>query len=131
MDLKEFVTDALTEIYEGVAAASAATEGHVSPHPGSELGRHNTSSDVGVHMSRAGPVSIVRFDIAVTAKETHAAGGGGSLQVAGVFSAGGDKSTGTEASQVSRIQFEVLVILPHAPEPLRVARGAGPPRNVG
>ena len=120
MELQEFITDALTQIHRGVAAASAATQGHVSPHPDSRVAVFGSSDAVGVRMSPAGPVSIVKFDVAVTAKETSASGGGGSVQVAGLFSAGGEKSTGTEASRVSRIQFDVLVVLPHAAKPLPI-----------
>jgi hypothetical protein len=53
----------------------------------------------------------VSFDIAVTVFESLEKEGSGKISVAGIAGLGGTKKSGTEKQEVSRITFEVPVIL--------------------
>lgn len=104
MNLKEFVSETLVEIQEGVQAAiqrtrELKTSGVINPVWG-------TSRDVGVDH-----VKEVKFDIAVTVSDKSSEKLGGGIKVIGLYF-GGDASEAEERSHVSRIQFTVPIIHP-------------------
>jgi hypothetical protein len=98
MDVKEFLSETLKQIVEGILDAQEQTKNKgavVVPHGGSE--------------------KAVRFDIAVTVAEGTQASGIGSLQV---YVNGSDVDGKSESSNiiVHRVQFEVPVEYPSGEE---------------
>jgi predicted ATP-dependent Lon-type protease len=111
MELKEFVTESLMQIVEGIADAQKRLKEN-----GSEaiINTNMTATDVGhvVTGGRRRPVEFVEFDVAVIANEGTEMKGGVGLTVASLlkFEAGakGNQSTGSE----SRIKFKVPLSYP-------------------
>lgn len=104
MELKDFIATTLGEIQEGVQIAINETiknkvNGAINPSWGGTQGM-NTSL-----------IQNIQFDIAVTAADEDKAGVKGGIKVIGV-SLGGEDSTTTTTSKVSRIQFSIPVIPP-------------------
>ena len=95
MDVKEFLSETMKQVVEGILDAQKQTKNKgaiVVPHGGSE--------------------KVVRFDIAVAVTEGTQASGVGSLQVYGDGSDVGGKSESSN-SIVHRVQFEVPVEYPN------------------
>jgi hypothetical protein len=105
MDLQEFISQTLTQISEGVAAARAKTALRVAPELNVAPKDHER---IFLTLDNR-PAFLVQFDVAVTVAEKSAAGGGGGIQVMSFISAKGEKTHATESSSVSRVQFEVPV----------------------
>jgi hypothetical protein len=111
MDLKEFVTQTLTQIAAGVREAQVpakALGAEVNPHlmtnwpEAAKLGFLNASG-------RFAP--IVQFDVALTVSEgTGTKGGIGIL--AGAINLGSSGQSQNEQSVVSRVKFSVPLALP-------------------
>ena len=98
MDVKEFLSETMKQIVDGILDAQEQTKNKgavIVPHSGSE--------------------SSVRFDIAVAVTEGAQASGIGSLQVYGDGSSVGGK-TESSNSVVHRVQFEVPVEYPFGEE---------------
>jgi len=113
MDLKDFVSQSLIQIVEGVVSASsrvAELGGAVSPE-------YNAKTEGALGRSRDGksrPVQAVEFDVAVVAGSESSMEGGGGLKIS-VISIGA-KGSGTDREQTtSRIQFVVPLQLPVDP----------------
>jgi hypothetical protein len=69
----------------------------------------------GIAQAHSGALIAVKFDVAVTAESSDAAKGGGGFKVAvlGVgASAGGEIGTASKNVAVTRIQFEIPLLLP-------------------
>ncbi len=101
MELREFVERSLAEIIQGVAAAQQEV---------SKGARSNGSINPKALM-RGNELVSVQFDVAVTAVEGGAAGGGISV-LGGIVSIGGQAKSETRAESISRIKFDVPVWLP-------------------
>jgi hypothetical protein len=104
MDLKSFISSTLVQIQEGVQDAIDQTtekglEGSVNP-------KYTVSNNPSL-----GQTQDVKFDIAVTASDEDKAGVNGGIKVVGI-SFGGDASSTTKMSQISRIQFSIPVTPP-------------------
>ncbi|BCV41211.1 hypothetical protein [Shewanella algae] len=104
MELKDFVASTLGEIQEGVQLAinramDRKTNGAINPCWGE-------TSDIG-----PSHVQNVNFDIAVTVADEEKAGINGGIKVVGI-SLGGEDSSKSTTSRVSRIQFSIPVIPP-------------------
>lgn len=95
MDLKEFVSATLVQIMEGVTDAQEKTKG----------------SGGRIVPRRESEASIVKFDVAVFAKEEAAGGAKAGLSVLGV-KAGVGGSTGASKEATNRVQFGVPCRLP-------------------
>jgi hypothetical protein len=96
VELKDFVTQTLLDILKGV----------------SDAGLDQT---VGRRIAPTEAIVRVKFDVAVTAESTDTAKAGGGFKVAvlGIgASAGADLGTASKNVAVTRIQFEVPVLLP-------------------
>lgn len=113
MDLKDFVSQTLVQIVEGVVSASARVSelgGAVSPD-------YNAKTEGALGRSRDGksrPVQAVEFDVAVVAGTESSMEAGGGLKIS-VISVGA-KGSGTDREQTtSRIQFVVPLQLPVDP----------------
>ncbi len=98
MDLETFVSETLQQIVKGVKTAQR--------HADCQTARINPVDQQGfVH------VKDIEFDVAVTVTEGAEKKGGIGV-FSGVLGVGGQASSNTASSSVSRIKFSVPVILP-------------------
>lgn len=106
MDLREFVSQTLGQIIEGVKAAQEAAKAH-----GAEVNppmRRGTESG----MTASGKYSRdVDFDVALTVTEGTGTKGGIGI-VAGAFALGSTGQSTAQNSSVSRVQFSVPIAFP-------------------
>jgi len=112
MKLKDFVSEALIEIAEGVKDAQGRTSG-VNPHP-----RHiYTKSQAGGSNLILGldhnynPIHMVDFDVAVTSSEGTETKGAIAV-VSGFISLGSQAKSQENTQTISRIKFKVPACLP-------------------
>ena len=110
MDLKEFISTTLTQVVEGVKAAQGGDLGdHISPRIQDNEADYKGHSIVS---PMRGPLlTIVDFDVAVTASESGGADAGIRVAVWGV-GGGVEGSRASENIAVNRIKFSVPVALP-------------------
>jgi hypothetical protein len=94
MELKEFIQQTLVQITEGIR------EGH----------KYITENNFGEGVSDSHGKEI-NFDIAVATNEDKTTGLSGKVSVANIFSAGGKDENVTKASNVSRIQFKLVLFV--------------------
>lgn len=113
MQLKEFVSQALVDILEGVSDAQRKVKmpgAQVNPYIG------NGSAELtklGIAWAGGRAAHLVQFDLAITASEgTGTKGGIGVL--AGVVNLGSSGQSNSENVTASRIQFAVPITLPDA-----------------
>lgn len=113
MDLKEFLSETLVQMVEGIEDAQRRTvdkkDVRVNPTialPSSELVKHAIVNSSGRHAAQ-----VVQFDIAITATEGTGTKGGVGV-VAGVFNLGSSGQSHAENATVSRIKFTIPVVLP-------------------
>jgi len=118
MKLDEFVETSLIEIIEGVKKAQKATKesnktgievNHINPDvmysaDSAPKGKFYATSDRNL-------VHFVDFDVAVTVDTGTAVKGGAGLRVAGI-GVGADVQESSQNIVVSRIKFQVPIILP-------------------
>ena len=116
MELREFVSMALTQITEGVVEAQKnleATGARVNPTLRHLLpkGEKNYPSVGWAEGEGGNPVQMVSFDVAVTASEgTNTKGGIG--VVTGVLNLGSSGASEAGKTSASRIAFQVPLLLP-------------------
>lgn len=97
MDIKEFISETLSQITESI-------EGNSSSLNPDDLEAHELSKVRSVStIVKGGFITSVEFDVAVT--ESSSKDGGAKLSIAGFGSLGGDLTTGSQT--VSRIKFTV------------------------
>ncbi len=113
MQLKDFIKESLSQIINGIAE----TQKEVLPH-NAEISPYIPVENIKTSEKKMKPfytwqhATPVKFDIAVTAEETTGTKGGVGV-VAGVFALGSQGKTDNLNSSISRIQFEIPIILPH------------------
>ncbi len=111
MELREFITETLMQIAEGIEDAQKRLK-----DKGSEaiINTNMTETDVGhlVTGGRRRPVELIEFDVAILASEGTEAKGGIGLTVASLLNleAGGKSSHSTGSE--SRIKFKVPMSYP-------------------
>lgn len=116
MDLKEFVSETLTQITEGVKGAQEAvkdTGGKINPEL---FGNESALASQGVVQTGTGcTTTMVEFDVALTVTE-----GSGAKAGIGVFSGAVNLGAGgklkSENMSVSRVCFKVPVSFPELSE---------------
>jgi hypothetical protein len=111
MDLKDFVSQSLIQIVQGVRDAAgpiAEMGGYVSPAHSSKTDGHVTGHTLD---GKGRVVHSVHFDVAIVAENDAKVSGGGGLKVMGVR-LGADASAGEREQTSSRIQFVVPLALP-------------------
>jgi hypothetical protein len=110
MELKEFISNTLIQIVDGVKEAKEKCEVGNNINPkisriGGDISKRSTRTD------DFKVVQHVSFDVALTVEETE-----GSKEGVGVFIAaiglGKENAESTQSSSVSRIKFEVPITLP-------------------
>ncbi len=109
MELREFVTETLIAILEGVQEAIRHTQktqtvGSISPV---------WSTKEGEKLDWKEYVQPVEFDVAVTATDKSEVSGKGGIKVFTVGDVGAGGSRGSERSSVSRIKFSIPIVPPH------------------
>ena len=105
MELREFVSDVLTQIREGISDA-------IRKHPGMGAGAISPAVKNGNYVDWDQYIKNVEFDVAVTTTDKGAIEGEGKIEVLKVFKIGGSGSSSSENSTASRIKFSVSMIFP-------------------
>ena len=114
MELKDFVSETLKQIIEGVDdAQSFAKEKGASINPELYLNTSIASSTGQLKTVDGKNVSTIEFDVAVTATEGKGTKGGIGI-VAGAINLGSTGQTNHEKVSVSNIKFSVPLSLPNA-----------------
>ena len=111
MDLKDFISQTLVQIAEGVSDSSARIKelgGRVNPHVTSE---HKELSRHGMLWSSGSAGHVVSFDVALTVNTGTGTKGGIGI-FAGAVNLGSSGESKAESSSVSRVSFTVPLILP-------------------
>lgn len=115
MNLKTFVEETLCQLAEGVEAAQKrlAPLG-VTVNPYFKIDAHGRPMLNAAHQkAQVQPqLQAVDFDVAVTAAEKDASGGGFSIAVV-MAKLGAGTHNESSSSTVSRIRFQVVIDLPH------------------
>jgi hypothetical protein len=110
VSLKEFVSQALRDILDGVTDAQTDKKigKNIAPWGIGDIAYPSDSGAI-----RKGPftATVVKFDVAVTAEVTGSAAAGGALKIA-VFNLGAHGERGNKNVATNRIQFSVPVSLP-------------------
>lgn len=114
MELKSFISKALTKLLEGIEEAqdqTAHSTGRINP---GFIVREDMLQKRGLSLSRSGEaVDFVDFDVAVIATDAKGAKGGGSISVMGLEVGGGGSAEASTQSN-SRIRFRIPVAMPVA-----------------
>jgi hypothetical protein len=111
MDLKDFVSQTLTQIVEGVkesqtvATARGASVNPILSGTQAEAAKH------GFLWSEAGFAQVVSFDVALTVTEGTGTKGGIGV-FAGALTLGASGQSATTNSSVSHVKFSVPLVLP-------------------
>lgn len=104
MTLQEFVRDSLIQVTSGVDEARTQNR-KIAPWV-------QVASDKkcgGFTIYDGTPAFLVEFDVAVSVSAKKDGGGGASISIAHVFTAGGGAESSKEHSEISRIRFSVPI----------------------
>jgi|MTBAKMStandDraft_1061839.scaffolds.fasta_scaffold08337_4 hypothetical protein len=113
MQLQDFIKESLLQIINGIAE----TQKQKLPH-NAEISPYITVENIRTTEKKMKPqytwqhATPVKFDIAVTAEESTGTKGGVGV-VAGIFALGSQGQSDNLNSSITRIQFEIPIILPH------------------
>jgi len=118
MELKDFVSQSLLQVFEGVQQAQSQTkdtQGYIAP---SHI--RPSTKDVPNHQSVIGfshyaPVVSIDFDVSVTTQDITKEKAGLGIFVA-ALTLGGQIGSETSSNELSRLKFSVPVILPLSPK---------------
>jgi len=115
MELKDFISETLTQIIEGVNEAKNNIKDNGAEINPSLMGDINyvAKHGGGLHTNRGNYAQIVEFDVAVTATEGKGTKGGIGI-VTGAINLGSAGQSKTENTSVSKIKFNVPLALPKA-----------------
>ena len=108
MELREFVRSTLLEIISGVTDAQKALDEEGST---AVINAGGTSNLKQHHEGGRRTLEMVQFDVALTVTETTDKGIGGRLSIAAA-SIGTERGARIENSEVSRVRFQVPIVLP-------------------
>lgn len=113
MELKDFVSQTLTHIFEGVHNAQKAASDHggkVNPNFWT-ISKSTFIGTTGESGGRDQPILMIEFDVAISASDETQSKGGLGIFV-GSIGIGGQGSSNSANSQLSRIKFSVPIALP-------------------
>jgi len=111
MELKQFISETLTQILCGISEAQKVAREHGGAINPPLLPIHPGPIDGSIRDGAGTVAQIIGFDIAITASEGTATRGGVGV-VAGVFTLGSAGSSQDSNTTVSRVKFSVPVVLP-------------------
>ncbi len=112
MELKDFVSETLKQILEGVKTAQGYTKetgGKIVP---AGMGQTASNTHPQIYAKNGEFVQMIEFDVAVTTTEEDKAKGGVGVFV-GAFGVGVQGENGIQNSAINRIQFKVPIVLPN------------------
>jgi len=113
MNLKDFVSESLIEIFEGVKDAQSRVGqglGEINPSP---VGSHTEFTKQGLFMAGDRKIGThVEFDVAVTVSEGSGSKGGIGIFSGAINIGASGQSNKTDVS-LSRIKFQVPIVLPY------------------
>jgi len=115
MELKDFVSEALTQIVEGVHEAKDKVKdkgAEINPRLMGGID-YVAKHGGGLETSNGNIAQIIEFDVAVTIVEGKGTKGGIGI-VAGAINLGSSGQSSTENSSISKIKFNVPLALPNA-----------------
>jgi hypothetical protein len=127
MELRDFVSETLRQIVEGVVAVTPRAEelgAFIDPadNPVANQGKvYAPSVEVPGQGTRRRFIQVIEFDVGiVVTRESHAKGGVGVLTVVSV---GGSKESGASQETTSRVKFAIPIALPlHLPPSIAAKR---------
>jgi hypothetical protein len=111
MDLKDFVSQTLTQIIEGVGEAHSIANQHNAEVNPQIISNHNEMGKQGILWGINGAVQIVKFDVALTVTEGSGTKGGIGV-FAGAINLGSSGQSQSSNMSVSRVQFCVPLAMP-------------------
>jgi len=111
MELKDFVSQTINQIIDGVLASQAyAAQKGAKVNPRLEIDYRNKVG-LKIDFETAQPIEEIEFDVAVSASEGTATQGGVSVLV-GVFGLGTKGESERNRETVNRIRFSIPVTFP-------------------
>jgi hypothetical protein len=115
MDLKDFVSQTLCQIVEGVQAAQSQIEANGAVINPSFLGDYKevAKHGGGLMTNAGGYAQVVEFDVALTVTEGTGTKGGIGV-FAGAITLGSSGQSSSESTSVSRIKFRVPLTMSRA-----------------
>ena len=122
MELKEFIAETLSQILLGIESANekvGESRANWIAAPIKFVGKgdkvHDTDVSVWIADNKVAKANLVRFDVAIHASER--ADGKAGIHVAGFFGigAGVEGSASIEDKAISRMQFEIPLVLSEPP----------------
>ncbi len=121
MELKDFISQSIQQIFEGVKQAQSQTKdmnGLIAPHKlrMSDKEIPNHQAIIGYHHTT--PIISVDFDISVTTQDSTKDKAGAGIFIAAI-GLGGQIGSETSNSQLNKLRFSVPVILPLPEETLK------------
>jgi hypothetical protein len=112
MELKDFVSETLKQIFEGVKTAQIFAKEHGGQISPKGISATASSTHPQMYTPRGELVQLIEFDVAVTTTEEDKAKGGIGVFV-GAFGVGAQGESGSQNSAINRIQFKVPIVLPN------------------
>ena len=112
MELKDFVSETLKQVMEGVKTAQNSVKEHGGEINPKGIYSTSSSSHPQLYTTSEKLVQLIDFDIAVTTIEEDKAKGGTGIFV-GAFGVGVQGESGNQNSAINRIQFKVPIVLPN------------------
>lgn len=111
MELKDFISQTLSQIIEGVTDAKDLAKQHDAQINPSISSSHAELGKQGMLFSINGAVQIVKFDVALTITEGSGTKGGIGI-FSGAINLGSSGESQSQNVSVSRVQFSVPISLP-------------------
>ena len=111
MELKQFISETLTQILSGIADAQSTAKSHGGQVNPALLPIHPGPIEGSIRDGAGTVAQIISFDVAVTVSEGTATKGGIGV-VTGLISLGSAGSSQDSSTTVSRIKFNVPLVLP-------------------
>jgi hypothetical protein len=111
MNLQDFISQALSQIIEGVAAAQEAADKRGATVNPQLTGTTDSLASQGLLWSGDATAQVVQFDVALTTTEGTGTKGGIGVFV-GAVTLGSSGQSKSESSSVSRVKFAVPITLP-------------------
>lgn len=113
MEISEFIKTTICEIVNGVNQANESFKTSDASIPAIVTNECNNEGN-----KEKQNVINIGFDIALTVSKSDNGEVGGGIQVASIINIGGKSEEKTEEQTVSRVNFNLPLILPHTTKPI-------------
>lgn len=113
MELKNFVSQTIQQIFEGVEQAQKLTEkrGIIAPSKIRQTEKEIPNHPAVIGFHHAAPIISVDFDISISTQDVTKEKAGAGIFIA-AFGIGGQTGLETSSDQFNKIRFSIPVILP-------------------